>query len=103
MSDGRWQQGRSNEQVDGEEHLRRIVVEAAWSYRHRPGVPTTLRRRLDGQPAAIQVISWRAQQRLCHKYRRLQTKGKSSPLAVTAVARELLGFIRAVIRPCWTT
>lgn len=48
--------------------MRRIVVEAAWSYRHRPGVRATLRRRLDGQPAAIQVISWRAQQRLCHKY-----------------------------------
>jgi transposase len=80
----------------GNAHLRRIVVEAAWSYRHRPGIGPTLRQRQAGQPDAIKAIAWKAQQRLHGRYRRLVARGKVPQQVVTAVARELLGFIWAI-------
>jgi len=77
----------------GNNHLRRVVVEAAWHYRHPPRVGIALRRRQQGLGTAIKGISWRAQLRLNHKYRRLVGRGKTKQKAITAVARELLGFI----------
>lgn len=89
----------------GNAHVRRIVVEAAWAYRHRPGIGKTLAGRQREQPAGITQIAWRAQQRLCGRYHKLTARGKSPQLTVTAVARELLGFIWAigmqVERPKW--
>jgi transposase len=80
----------------GNAHLRRIVVEAAWSYRHRPAVGSTLRRRQAQQSEAVKAIAWKAQHRLHSRYRRLLGRGKSKQQVVTAVARELLGFIWAI-------
>ncbi len=80
----------------GNAHLRRIVVEAAWSYRHRPAIGPTLRRRQAGQGEAIKAIAWKAQHRLHGRYRHLLARGKLPQQVVTAVARELLGFIWAI-------
>lgn len=80
----------------GNAHVRRIVVEAAWAYRHRPGIGKTLAGRQRGQAPQITQIAWRAQQRLHERYRKLSARGKSAQLTVTALARELLGFIWAI-------
>lgn len=80
----------------GNSHLRRIVVEAAWAYRHRPAVGATLRKRQEGLSEPVKAIAWKAQHRLHGRYWRLMSRGKPSPQVVTAVARELLGFIWAI-------
>ncbi|UMV50885.1 IS110 family transposase [Paenibacillus macerans] len=83
----------------GNGRLRRSLVESAWSYRHRPAVKGDLAKRLDGMPADIQLLSWKAQERLHYKYRHLIFgKNKHKNVAVGAVARELTGFIWAVAR-----
>ncbi|WP_178020821.1 IS110 family transposase [uncultured Paenibacillus sp.] len=83
----------------GNGRLRRALVESAWSYRHRPAVKGDLAKRLDGMPAEIQLLSWKAQERLHHKYRHLVfRKNKHKNVAIGAVARELTGFIWAVAR-----
>jgi transposase len=79
----------------GSRHARRLLVEAAWHYRRAPGKGQTLRRRQDGQPAAIIEISWQAQRRLHRVWQRLDTqRGKRRTIVAVAVARELAGF-------CW--
>ena len=80
----------------GNRHVRRLLIEAAWSYRYQPVVKGELARRQVGQPPSIQAISWKAQHRLHKKYYRLLSQGKSSGKAVTAIARELAGFIWAI-------
>ena len=80
----------------GNNHLRRVLVEAAWHYRHLPRVGQTLRKRREGLPESVKRISWQAQVRLNHKYRRLMGRGKAKNKAVVALARELLGFIWAM-------
>lgn len=80
----------------GNAHLRRIVVEAAWAYRHRPGVGGVLRKRQQDVAGEVKEIAWKAQHRLFTRYRKLTARGKSHNCAVTAVARELLGFIWAI-------
>lgn len=80
----------------GNAHLRRIVGEAAWSYRHRPAVGKALAARQRGLSAPITEIAWKAQHRLHQRYTRLLARGKSRQQAATAVARELLGFIWAI-------
>ncbi len=77
----------------GNAHLRRIVVEAAWSYQHRPWVGPCLRKRHEGLSAETIELAWKAQHRLHNRYRRLMARGKLKQQVVTAVARELLGFI----------
>jgi transposase len=81
----------------GNAHLRRVLVEAAWAYRHRPDLTSAvLRQRQQGQPLPVVAIATRAQRRLCARYHRLTARGKP-PLAVaTTIARELLGFIWAI-------
>lgn len=81
----------------GNAHLRRVLVEAAWAYRHRPNLSSpVLRLRQQTQSLPVVAIATRAQQRLCTRYRRLTERGKP-PLAVaTTIARELLGFIWAI-------
>ena len=81
----------------GNAHLRRVLVEAAWAYRHRANTASgTLRARQQDQPAPVVAIATKAQHRLCPRYRRLAERGKP-PLAVaTVIARELLGFIWAI-------
>lgn len=82
----------------GNTHARRVLVEAAWHYRHPPRLGPALAARCAGQPAAVLAEAWHAQQRLHHRYRHLIGHGKRPPIAVVAVARELLGFIWAALR-----
>jgi transposase len=81
----------------GNAHLRRVLVESAWHYRHHPFLGRSLRLRQHGAPAAVIQHAWRAQQRLHRRYRRLAARGKSKQHIVTAVARELTGFLWAVL------
>jgi transposase len=83
----------------GNAHLRRVLIEAAWTYRHRPGVGNKLRPRLKEQPEAVTEIAWKAQHRLHSRYVRLASRGKPGQVVVTAVARELLGFMWAIAAP----
>jgi len=80
----------------GNAHLRRIVTEAAWSYRHRPALGNALKARQAGCSEAVKAIAWRAQHRLHERYRALTGRGKNKQKVITAVARELLGFIWAI-------
>ena len=80
----------------GNAHLRRIVMESAWCYRHLPRVGEKLRKRHQGVPAEIIEISWKAQNRLYKRYRKLTMAGKDQRKVITAVGRELLGFIWAI-------
>ena len=87
---------RGNITKTGNAHLRRVVVEAAWAYRHRPSVGATLRKRQEKVSEEVKEIAWKAQQRLHERYRKLLAKGKNKGVVVTAVGRELLGFIWAI-------
>jgi transposase len=80
----------------GNAHLRRVVIEAAWAYRYRPAVGAALRRRQAGLSPEVKAIAWKAQHRLHARYRHLTMKGKCPQEVVTAVGRELLGFIWAI-------
>jgi transposase len=80
----------------GNAHLRRIVVEAGWAYRHRPGIGKILASRQRCASEAVKEIAWKAQHRLHQRYSRLMARGKSKQQVVTAVGRELLGFIWAI-------
>jgi transposase len=80
----------------GNAHLRRIAVEAAWSYRLRPGVGPALRKRQEPVPEEIKEIAWKAQHRLHKRYCRLAAAGKDQRKIITAVGRELLGFVWAI-------
>jgi len=80
----------------GNAHLRRIVVEAAWAYRHRPSIGKTLAARQQHSSAAVVELAWKAQQRLHRRYARLMARGKNKQQTITAVGRELLGFIWAI-------
>ena len=80
----------------GNAHLRRVVVEAAWAYRHRPSVGLTLRKRQEGVSEKIKEIAWKAQHRLHARYGKLLARGKHKGVVVTAIGRELLGFLWAI-------
>jgi transposase len=84
----------------GNAHLRRIVVEAAWSYRHRPNLGAALAARQkdlrEDIREEVKEIAWKAQHRLHARYSKLLAKGKTKQKVVTAVGRELLGFIWAI-------
>jgi transposase len=81
----------------GNAHLRRVLVESAWHYRHHPFVSVTLRTRQRGAPADVIARAWTAQQRLHRRYQRLAARGKPKQHIVTAVARELTGFVWAAL------
>jgi len=82
----------------GNTHLRRLLVESAWSYRYKPALQGEIRKRQVGQDPEIQAISWKAQHRLHRKYCKMLAKGKPGGKAVVAVARELSGFIWSIAR-----
>lgn len=94
-SSGKRQQ-RGSITKTGNAHLRRIAIEAAWSYRLKPAVGPGLRKRQEGVPEEIKEIAWKAQLRLHKRYARLAAAGKDQRKIVTAVGRELLGFIWAI-------
>ena len=81
----------------GNAHIRRVLIESAWHYRHHPFVGDTLRKRQRGGPPHVLAHAWTAQQRLHRRYRRLAARGKPKQHVVTAVARELTGFLWAAL------
>jgi len=82
----------------GNRHARRVLVEAAWSYRHPARVSPTLRARLEGLPKPVRDTAWKAQVRLCARYRRLSAAGKKLPVVIAAIAREMAAFLWAIAR-----
>ena len=90
-------QARGSITKTGNAHLRRVLVEAAWQYRHHAFLGPSLQHRQRGAPAAAIDIAWHAQRRLHRRYRALAARGKSKQQIVTAVARELSGFLWAAL------
>lgn len=82
----------------GNRRARRMLVECAWSYQHPPRVGKEKQEKVAAAPPAVREIAWKAQCRLSGRYRALVRKGKLKNVAVTAVGRELCGFIWAVNR-----
>ena len=82
----------------GQSHARRVLVEGAWASRYPANVSRHLQRRLEQHPKAIQDIRWKAQVRLCTRYRRLIARGKHANQVVVAMARELIGFLWAIAK-----
>ena len=82
----------------GNSHLRSVLVEAAWAYQHRPNVTGFLLRRQKNLALSEEVkkTAWKAQQRLHKRYKLFAARGKNKNQIVTALGRELLGFVWAV-------
>ncbi len=81
----------------GNSHCRHVLVQAAWSDRHRPQISVDLKRRQQGQPPAVLAHAWKAQPRLHQRFTHLAER-KRSQIAVVAVARELVGFLWAMMQ-----
>lgn len=79
----------------GNNGLRRLLVEAAWSYRHTPREAYRIKKRAEGVAPGVRKIAFDAQVRLHGRYKRLLAKGKNKQMTLTAVARELAGFVWA--------
>ena len=92
-SDKRWQGSITK---CGNGACRRVLIEAAWQYRLPPKVSPQLRARQEKQPKAVRDISWKAQQRLHQRYKVLSAHRKKTGVVVTALARELTGFVWAI-------
>ena len=82
----------------GNGHARKVLVEAAWAYRMQPRVSRILLKRQQGLPDQVCRIAWKAQLRLCARFRRLAAKGKNKQVVVTAIARELSAFLWAIAK-----
>lgn len=82
----------------GNRRARRILVECSWSYRHPPRIGKEKLAKVAAAPRAVREIAWKAQSRLAARFRALTRKGKRPTIVVTAIARELSGFIWAVNR-----
>jgi transposase len=80
----------------GNSHARRALVEGAWAYRYPAKVSRHLQLRLEKVSKPIQDISWKAQIRLCKRYRQLSARGKHANQVVVAIARELSAFMWAI-------
>jgi transposase len=83
----------------GNSVVRRLLVETAWHYQHRPAVGVGLARRRKGQPGRVIAIADKAQQRLCRRFRKLAAEHKPAPKIAVAIARELVGFLWAALQP----
>ncbi|MBA3642237.1 MAG: IS110 family transposase [Acidobacteria bacterium] len=79
--------------------VRRLLVETAWHYQHRPSIGIALVKRRKGQPGRVIAIADKAQQRLCRRFRRLTEQHKPAPKVAVAIARELTGFLWAALQP----
>jgi transposase len=84
--------------LTGNSHARRMLVECAWSYRHPARQTMHLKRKAKNAPEQAKTIAWRAQKRLCGRYRQLTQAGKNVKLVCVAIARELIGFIWDIVR-----
>ena len=77
----------------GNRHARRNLIEAAWAYRYKAKVSREIQIRQEKLPIKIRDISWKAQTRLCARYRKLVARGKNKNIVVVAIARELVAFM----------
>jgi transposase len=93
------QQRRGRITRTGNALVRRLLIETAWHYQHRPGVGPALTRRRKGQPSCVIAMADKAQQRLCRRFRRLAEQHKPAPKIAVAIARELAGFLWAALQP----
>jgi hypothetical protein len=75
---------------------RRLIVEAAWAYRMPAKIGQAMMLRQQSIATSIRDIAWKAQVRLCDRYRRMLARGKKAPVVITAIAREFVGFIWAI-------
>ena len=82
---------------------RRLLIEAAWSYRFPARISRELLLRQENQPKPIRDIAWKGQVRLCARYRKLARAGKPANVVTTAIARELAGFVWAIARQVTVT
>ena len=82
----------------GNGHARKALVEGAWAYRFPAKVSKLLQLRLENVPQEIQDISWKAQVRLCRRYRRLTARGKHPNKVIVAIAREMAAFMWDIAR-----
>jgi len=82
----------------GNGHARRVLIEAAWAYRMPARITPIIAKRQDGLSEAVRAIAWKAQVRLCKRYRSLRVRGKEQNKVITAIARELVGFVWAIAR-----
>ncbi len=82
----------------GNSHVRRICVESAWAYRYPARITSLLLKRQKDLPRDIRQIAWKAQLRLCTRFRRLRARGKPIQVVVVAIARELVAFMWAIAR-----
>jgi transposase len=80
----------------GNAHVRRVLVESAWHYRHRPTVGKGIKERRAGQPLEVVTLAQKADTRLCSKFRKMVNRGKRATTAAVATARELAGFIWSI-------
>lgn len=83
--------------LTGNSHARRMLVESAWSYRFPARQTMHLKRKAADAPEEARTIAWKAQKRLCGRYRDLTRAGKNTKLVCVAVARELTGFIWDIV------
>ena len=77
---------------------RRALIEGAWSYRMQARVSPKLLARLEALPKAVRDIAWKGQLRMCQRYRHLVATGKAKVVVITAIAREMVGFIWAIAK-----
>lgn len=82
----------------GNPHARRVLAEAAWAYRGIPRIGPVMQKRQEGLPTDVRTLAWKAQLRLCGRFRRLSARGKPRVVVATAIARELTGFVWALAR-----
>ena len=82
----------------GNGRARRALIEGAWAYRHPAKVSQHIQTPIDGLPKPIQALGWKAQVRLCTRFRRLVGRGQHPNVVVTAIARELIAFMWAMAK-----
>ena len=82
---------------------RRALIEGAWSYRMQARVSPKLHARLEALPKAVRDIAWKGQLRMCQRYRHLVAAGKAKVVVITAIAREMVGFIWAIAKAVTAT
>jgi transposase len=80
----------------GNRRARRVLIEGAWAYRFPARISSTLQQRLNGLPKSVREIAWKAQVRLCGRYRKLMANGKRRTVVVAAIAREMSAFLWAI-------
>jgi transposase len=82
----------------GNSRARRVLVEGAWAYRYPAKISPHIQKRIENLPKSVQDIGWKAQVRLCKRFRRLTARGKHRNVVVTAIAREVVAFMWAIAK-----